>query len=109
MRLILFVEGLIVSFLRDKLNSIVLETKIGSKALERQLRNDDEIEVVQIPDERRKQAMLSKEELADLAHIVSRVPLVSPLTCTKKALEQRRGYRRSFICNAPPCPVIPPY
>ena len=46
------VEGLIVSFLWDKLKNIVLDTKIGSKALERQLRNDDEIEVVQVPDER---------------------------------------------------------
>ena len=59
MRLILFVEGLIVSFLWDKLNSIVLDTKIGSKALERRLRNDGEIEVVQVPDERQKQATLS--------------------------------------------------
>ena len=69
------VDGSVVAdrFLWDKLGSAVLETTIGSKEIERRLRRDGGVKILPVSDERRKQPTLSQEELAGLAHLVSRV------------------------------------
>jgi len=69
------VDGSIVAdrFLWDKLGNVALETKIGSKERERRLQKNGGVEVLEVSEERRKQATLSPEQLAALANLVSRV------------------------------------
>jgi pyruvate,water dikinase len=71
------VDGSIVAdrFLWDKLGNAMLELKIGSKERERRLRvgGGSGVEVLDVPEERRKHATLSSQELADLASLVLRV------------------------------------
>jgi len=67
------VNGSVVAdqFLWDKVRNVVLERKIGSKECERRLQRGGGVEVLEVSEERRKQATLWGRKLAGLVHLVS--------------------------------------